>query len=92
MSIELENFAQFLIKNFSYQVIIYGYTDSIGSEESNKILTKKRADGIKNILIKHNVSSTKLTAIGKGEKKPLQSNINQSGRTINNRVEIELIY
>ena len=91
MSTELVNFSKFLQKNRSYQVLIYSYTDSIGEEDENKILTKKRANAIKNILMNLGVSSTKLTAIGKGEKKPIQSNIHQEGRAANNRIEIELI-
>jgi len=92
MKQELQEFAKFLKKHNSYQVLIYSYTDSIGTEAENRSLTQKRAETITKILIDLGVSSTKLTAIGKGEQDPLESNVYKKGRDKNNRVEIELIY
>lgn len=92
MSKKLEAFAQFLKENTNYQVIIYGYTDSIGEYETNKILSQKRADSVKEALIKLGVSSTKLTAIGRGEDNPIASNMHREGRKKNRRIEAELIY
>ena len=92
MSEELKDFSEFLKKYTSYQVIIYGYTDSIGEEDENKRLTQERTKAIKKVLMDLGVSSTKLTAIGKGEKEPIESNMQKAGRIKNNRIEIELIY
>ena len=92
MSEELKEFSSFLKRYTSYQVIIYSYTDSIGDDDSNKKLTEERARAIRKLLLNLGVSSTKLTAIGKGEKEPLDSNMYMSGRDKNNRIEIELIY
>ena len=92
MSKELKDFSEFLKKNTSYQVIIYGYTDSIGEDDENKKLTQERTKAIKKVLMDLGVSSTKLTAIGKGEKEPIESNMQKAGRIKNNRIEIELIY
>ena len=91
MTKELKEFSEFLKKHLSYQVLIYSYTDSIGEEKENKLVTQKRAKIIKKILLDYGIASIKLTAIGKGEKEPLESNINKSGRDKNNRVEIALI-
>ena len=92
MSEELKEFSNFLKKYTSYQVVIYSYTDSIGEEDENKKLTTLRASAITQVLKDLGISSTKLTAIGKGEKEPLDSNMYMSGRDKNNRIEIELIY
>ena len=88
---DVEELADFLKNHKRYQVIIYAFTDSIGSEQENKILSKKRADKVKKLLIGYGVSSTKLTAIGRGELEPIASNMYKTGRAQNRRVEIELI-
>ncbi len=88
---ELEELASFLKENKNYQVIIYGYTDSVGDELKNKILSQKRAKAVKKGLIAHGVSATKLTAIGKGEENPIADNADANGREKNRRIEIELI-
>ena len=91
MTKELKEFSEFLKKHLSYQVLIYSYTDSIGEEKENKLLTQKRAKVVEKILLDYGIASIKLTPIGKGEKEPLESNMNKSGRDKNNRVEIALI-
>ncbi len=87
----IKEFAKFLKKNRSYQVLIYGYADSIGPKEKNKILSRNRANSIKDALIQYGVSSTKLTVIGKGETNPVATNMYKDGRKQNRRIEIELI-
>jgi len=91
MQPEIKKFADFLKENKGYQVLIYGYTDSRGDDQANKILSQKRADAIMNALIENGVSSTKLTAIGRGEQNPIASNMYKLGREKNRRIEIELI-
>ena len=87
----LRDFATFLKENKNYQVIIYGYTDSVGNAIKNKTLSQKRANAVKKGLISLGVSSTKLTAIGKGEENPIADNMYEEGREKNRRIEIELI-
>ena len=88
---EVKDFAQFLQDNPGYQVIIYGHTDSIGSEEFNQKLSKERADVVKEALVRYDISEIRLTAIGKGEKEPIADNMYEDGRAKNRRIEIELI-
>ncbi|QHI37550.1 Outer membrane porin F [Kordia antarctica] len=67
---------------------ISGHTDSVGSEELNVALSQKRADKIKELLVKEGCKSSRLVAKGYGETKPLASNRTSKGRKANRRVEI----
>ena len=88
----LKEFAHFLQQNKSYQVVIYGYTDSIGSVEENKILSQKRSEAVKKALESYGISSTRLTAVGMGERDPIADNMYKDGRAKSRRIEVELIY
>lgn len=88
---QLETFAQFLKENKGYQVVIYGYTDNIGNPQSNKTLSQKRAEAVKEGLIRYQISETRLTSIGMGDKNPIADNTTQEGRAANRRIEVELI-
>ncbi|WP_419869986.1 OmpA family protein [Chryseobacterium sp. CT-SW4] len=52
--------------NGSYNVI--GATDAKGTEVYNQKLSERRANSVKNYLIKNGVDSSKLNAVGKGKK------------------------
>ena len=88
---DLQNFALFLKENKGYDLIIYGYTDSLGKATSNQILSQKRANAVKEALTRYGISITKMTAIGKGEADPIADNKTKDGRAQNRRIEVELI-
>ena len=70
---------------------VEGHTDSVGSEKLNQSLSEKRANSVRDFLIKEGVASDRLSAIGYGEAKPIATNNTRAGRTQNRRVEINLI-
>jgi outer membrane protein OmpA-like peptidoglycan-associated protein len=70
-------------------VLIEGYTDSKGSPRANLALSKKRAESVKNWLVKQkDISADIITAEGLGETKPIAPNDNPEGRQKNRRVTI----
>jgi len=81
--------AQFLEQHPKYKITILGYTDNIGSEEYNKILSKKRAQSIKDILVAENIDPERIKVIGMGEANPIASNETKEGRAQNRRIEVE---
>ena len=84
---EIEKFAKFLKENPNIKVEIQGHTDSIGSERYNLILSQKRAEAVRNILIKkYHISPDRVIAKGYGESKPIASNKTPEGRAKNRRV------
>jgi len=69
---------------------IAGHTDSIGSSEYNLRLSQRRAEKIKNDLIRfYAISPSRLVAQGYGEDGPITSNYTETGRAENRRVVIE---
>ena len=70
---------------------VEGHTDSVGSEKLNQSLSEKRANSVREFLIKEGVATERLTAIGYGEAKPISTNKTRAGRADNRRVEINLV-
>ncbi len=71
-------------------IIISGHTDSTGSEESNLVLSERRADAVKNILVANGVVAQRITTIGFGESAPVESNTTVYGRQLNRRVTLKI--
>ncbi|MDI6757349.1 MAG: OmpA family protein, partial [Endomicrobiia bacterium] len=69
-------------------VLIEGYTDSVGSSHRNRILSSKRAWGVYSYLVRNGVDSSRLTVKGLGQENPRASDGTASGRAMNRRVEI----
>lgn len=85
----LDNIAT-ILKNTTYNVFIEGHTDSSGDPAKNRLLSQKRAEAVKNYLIRKGVGSTRLYANGLGSDLPIAPNSTPEGRARNRRVEITL--
>ena len=83
----LKQIAQVFIENPTYQVEIQGHTDNVGKPETNMQLSEKRANAVRDFLIKEGVEANRMTAIGYGDTKPVASNKTAKGRAENRRVE-----
>ena len=88
---EIKEFVQYLEENDDYLVVIYGHTDSMGSEISNKELSYNRAKSVQKALEEYGIRSVRLTAIGKGELSPIADNSSEEGRAKNRRIEIDIL-
>ncbi len=69
-------------------ITVLGHTDNTGSAEVNEKLSQKRADAVKNYLVKCGLDSSHLYAQGLSYNKPVASNDTVEGRAQNRRVEI----
>lgn len=71
---------------------IEGYTDSVGNKESNIKLSQRRADSVRNYLIKNfGIAPERLGAKGFGPDKPIADNKTSVGKQKNRRIETNFI-
>jgi outer membrane protein OmpA-like peptidoglycan-associated protein len=84
----LERFAQTLNENPASVVTIIGHTDSTGDDSVNQPLSIDRAAHTRDYLAMRGVSPQRVTIEGRGEREPIASNDDSSGRARNRRVEI----
>lgn len=87
----LQSLAQTLSQYPASQVVVKGYTDSVGSEASNLRLSEDRANNVRNYLVNYGVSPSRITAMGFGEDFPVATNATQAGQQLNRRVVIEIV-
>jgi OOP family OmpA-OmpF porin len=86
----LEILARFLSRNPDLAVVIVGHSDNQGSLDTNIALSKRRAEAVRDALIKRGVAAGRLEAHGVGYLAPVSTNATETGRTLNRRVELVL--
>jgi OmpA-OmpF porin, OOP family len=70
---------------------IAGYTDNTGDAALNLALSQKRAEAVRDALIKYGVDPDMLVAKGYGEADPVASNDTAEGRLKNRRIEYHVV-
>lgn len=89
---KLNKMADILKLNPKYKLRIEGYSDSVGADELNLLLSRKRAAIVLNYLvITGGIDPDRLHAVGFGEAKPITENDTWQGRALNRRVELVII-
>ena len=68
-----------------------GHTDSDGDNNYNLKLSQKRADAIKNYMVKNGISANRLTAVGYGEKEPIYVEDSEENMYLNRRTEAKIL-
>jgi outer membrane protein OmpA-like peptidoglycan-associated protein len=84
----LDRLSNFLTEYPDRTASIEGFTDSVGSEDSNQALSERRADSVRRYLVGRGVQSERLTSSGRGENAPVADNESAGGRQQNRRVEV----
>ena len=85
----LNALAKFLQKKPKKKLRIIGHTDIHGSEKFNQKLSEKRADSVKEYLIKKGISKSRLTTTGKGKRTPIVNKTGPEYDRQNRRTEFE---
>jgi len=69
------------------KAVVEGHADSNGAAAYNKQLSQRRADSVRNALIRdYNIAENRLSAVGYGEERPIADNRTADGRRANRRV------
>ena len=78
------------------KITLSGHTDALGTKDYNNNLSSRRADVVRDYLIKAGVASAQIVTIAKGDSQPRRPNVtetgddNPEGRRANRRTEIYL--
>lgn len=82
----------YLLKNYPIDLVeVAGHSDSVGNEEYNISLSDKRAQAVRDYIIKKGIGKDKLVSKGYGKHEPIASNETEEGRKQNRRVELRIL-
>jgi general secretion pathway protein A len=90
MLAKLDELAEYMQQRADSEIVIRGYTDTLGSTEYNRNLSAFRANVVKSYLVGKGINPTRMRVIGMGVAEPRMPNKTSEGRAANRRVEIEL--
>ncbi|MGI3166717.1 OmpA family protein [Pseudooceanicola sp. 200-1SW] len=88
----LDALAQVLAAHPEARLLLVGHTDSEGSLDTNRTLSRQRAEAVRQRLIQaHDIAPGRIEAHGVGFLAPIASNTTEAGRKANRRVEAILL-
>lgn len=87
---QLNDLAEALKKYPLMKIEISGHTDDVGDPAANKILSQQRADSVKAYLVTQGITAARMTAVGYGSAKPIDTSNTDAGRQKNRRTEFKI--
>lgn len=85
---QFQQLADFLNNNPERKVRVEGFTDDVGNEASNQLLSERRAASVASALTKMGVDRSRILTQGYGEEYAVGNNGSVAGRQQNRRVEV----
>src|ERR1051326_6915922 len=82
--------ADVLSQHRDYKVVVTGNTDYVGSARYNEGLANRRANAVKDFLVKYGASADQITTAGNGKRDPEVDNRTKEGRFMNRRVVLKV--
>ena len=81
-----------IIKNTPYYLlVITGHTDNISTRKFNLKLSIKRAESVKNYLVKKGLPAKTISVVGQAFDFPIAPNDSEKNRALNRRIEFKLL-
>lgn len=87
----LEGLTNILLVRKDVKIQLDGHTDGDGTEAYNMKLSKNRVEAVKKFLVANGVEESRISTDYHGESKPIDSNLTESGKARNRRVEMKII-
>ena len=87
----LSRIAGILLTSQDYTVSVNGHTDDVGTEEYNQKLSERRAEAVRDYLVKAGLSPEILSVTGHGKSRPLVPGTSEEARAKNRRVELGIV-
>lgn len=89
--VELNKLLKLMQENPSMIIEIRGHTDSVGENDYNVYLSRKRAKAVVDFLNENGINKSRTRYAGYGDSDPVANNSNTKGRQLNRRVEFLVI-
>lgn len=90
---QLEAIAAAMSTYEDIELVLEGHTDSRGSDDYNADLSDRRAKAVKaKLAVDYGIATSRISAIGYGESRPIDSNDTDDGRARNRRVVGEMSF
>jgi len=87
----LNDVSSTLLRHPELHIELAGYTDNRGAIGFNVRLSQRRAEAVRDYLVKQGIPKSHMTAKGYGPANPVADNNTKSGRAENRRVEMHVI-
>ncbi len=87
----LEKLVEFMKINPKVEILITGHTDIGSTQDFNIKLSEARAKAVKDYLIQMGIERNRISHKGFGNARPIADNNTPEGRSLNRRIEIEII-
>ncbi|WP_299456152.1 OmpA family protein [uncultured Microscilla sp.] len=88
----LDEVVRLLKKYPKSNIHLEGHTDNVGKDQSNLILSKNRAASVRQYFINKGINASRITSIGHGEQRPIDTNTTAKGRQNNRRVDMVMFF
>lgn len=88
----LNDVATVLRQNPGLRLEIQGHTCTIGAADYNMGLSRRRANAVRDYLVRQGISANRLSTVGYGQTRPAATNATREGRSKNRRVELNPLW
>ena len=87
----LAEVADVLANNPQIRIQVQGHTDNSGDPTTNRVLSQRRADSVRQWLINAGIDAARIEAKGFGDEQPIVPNLTPESRARNRRVQFTLL-